>query len=275
MDGQKLATTTAPGGSSASHPPGGETAVPGHVAIIMDGNGRWAAGQGLPRTEGHRRGEERLADIVRTADDLGIAWLTAYGFSTENWTRPKLEVDFILSLHKNIFGRLNEMHRNNVRIRCVGRAVSGTSRLPRRILREIQRSVRTTEGNTGLNFTLAFDYGSREELVYAARNLLQAHARGAAPLTEDSMRAFLYEPALPPVDLLVRTSGEQRYSNFLLWQAVGAPFYVTPTYWPDFDRGELQAAIDWWRADGGHHAGTEDAAKAGDAGTTPSSNGAG
>jgi undecaprenyl diphosphate synthase len=240
-----------PGAPGTGREAGAVAGVPHHVAIIMDGNGRWAAGKGLPRTEGHRQGEERLADIVRTADDLGIGWLTAYGFSTENWTRPKLEVDFILSLHKNIFGRLNEMHRNNVRIRCVGRAVSGTSRLPRTILREIARSVRTTKENTGLNFTLAFDYGAREELVYAARKLLAAHAEHGAPMTEASLASFLYEPALPAVDLLVRTSGEQRYSNFLLWQAVGAPFYVTPTYWPDFDRSELQAAIDWWRAEGG------------------------
>ncbi len=221
--------------------------APGHVAIIMDGNGRWAEGRGLPRTEGHRQGEERLAGVVRTADDLGIRWLTAYGFSTENWARPKMEVDFILGLHKNIFRRLDEMHGNNVRIRCVGRAVSGTSRLPRRILREIERSVRTTESNTGLNFTLAFDYGAREELVYAARNLLRAHRDGGVPISEPSFAASLYEPALPPVDLLVRTSGEQRYSNFLLWQAVDAPFYVTPTYWPDFDRSELEAALEWWR----------------------------
>lgn len=241
-----MTTAPAPGGAP---PAARRDGVPGHVAIIMDGNGRWAEGRGLPRTEGHRQGEERLADIVRCADDLGIGWLTAYGFSTENWTRPKLEVDFILSLHKNIFGRLDEMHRNNVRIRCVGRAVSGTSRLPRRIQREIARSVRTTEGNTGLNFTLAFDYGSREELVFAARSLVRSHAEGAVAVTEESFAGCLYEPAMPAVDLLVRTSGEQRYSNFLLWQAVGAPFYVTPTYWPDFDRGELEAAITWWRSE--------------------------
>lgn len=242
------ASTTAPAteGEVRSRP---VAEVPGHVAIIMDGNGRWAESRGLPRTDGHRQGEERLADIVRNADDLGIRWLTVYGFSTENWTRPKLEVDFILSLHKNIFRRLDEMHRNNVRIRCVGRAVSGTSRLPRRILHEIAQSVRTTEANTGLNFTLAFDYGAREELVYAARQLLHAHAERGVPVTDASLADCLYDPAVPPVDLLVRTSGEQRYSNFLLWQAVGAPFYVTPTNWPDFDLHELETAIEWWRAD--------------------------
>ena len=221
--------------------------VPGHVAVIMDGNGRWAESKGLPRTEGHRQGEATLADVVRAADDLGIRWFTAYGFSTENWTRPKLEVDFILGLHKNIFRRRLEMHRNNVRIRCIGRPVSGTSRLPKRILREMDESIELTKGNTGLNFTLAFDYGSREELVYATRRLLDLRWRGRAEIVEHTFAQCLYEPAMPPVDLLVRTSGEQRLSNFLLWQAVGAPFYVTPTYWPDFGRAELEAAVEWWR----------------------------
>ncbi|MGH8989100.1 MAG: polyprenyl diphosphate synthase [Acidimicrobiales bacterium] len=221
--------------------------VPGHVAVIMDGNGRWAASKGLPRTEGHRQGEATLAEVVRAADDLGIGWFTAYGFSTENWSRPKLEVEFILGLHKNIFGRRIEMHRNNVRIRCIGRPVSGTSRLPRRILREMDESIRLTKDNTGLNFTLAFDYGSREELVYAARKLLDARRKQGTEIDEGSFAQFLYEPALPPVDLLVRTSGERRLSNFLLWQAVGAPLYVTPTFWPEFGTAELEAAVTWWR----------------------------
>ena len=221
--------------------------VPSHVAVIMDGNGRWAESRGLARTEGHRQGEATLAEVVRAADDLGIGWFTAYGFSTENWTRPRLEVDFILSLHKNIYARRTEMHRNNVRIRCIGRPVSGTSRLPERILREMEESVQLTKDNTGLNFTLAFDYGSREELVFAARNLLRAHRDTGVEISEVTFAGYLYEPLLPPVDLLVRTSGEQRVSNFLLWQAAGAPLHVTPTYWPDFDAKELAAAVQWWR----------------------------
>lgn len=225
--------------------PGGP--VPHHLAVIMDGNGRWAKARGLARTEGHRHGEERLADVVRAADAMGIGWFTAFGFSTENWTRPKFEVDYILGLHKNIFGRREEMHRNNVRIRCIGRPVSRTSRIPRRILREMDRSVELTRENTGLQFTLAFDYGGREELAYAARQLIEAHRARGVPITEATLGEHLYEPALPPVDLLVRTSGEHRVSNFLLWEAVEAPFYVTPAYWPDFDRGELEAAIGWWR----------------------------
>jgi undecaprenyl diphosphate synthase len=244
---------------SGTEPPAGTTGptsltgtvdsgdVPHHVAVIMDGNGRWAESKGLPRTEGHRQGEATLAEVVRAADDLGIGWFTAYGFSTENWSRPRLEVEFILSLHKNIFARRLEMHRNNVRIRCIGRPVSGTSRLPRRILREMEESVELTKDNTGLNFTLAFDYGSREELVHATRKLLVAHDEEGTEIDEQSFARCLYEPAMPSVDLLIRTSGEQRLSNFLLWQAVGAPFYVTPTYWPAFGRGELAAAVEWWR----------------------------
>lgn len=226
----------------------GTPSVPTHLAVIMDGNGRWAAARGLPRTEGHRQGEERLADVLRQADDLGIGWLTAFGFSTENWSRPKGEVDYILGLHKNIFGRTEEMHRNNVRIRCIGRPVSGTSRLPRLILDEVDRAVERTRANTGLNFTLAFDYGSREELTYAARRLIESHRAAGEPITEETFAAHLYDRALPPVDLLVRTSGELRLSNFLLWQAAGAPLYVTATNWPDFDRAELEAAVGWWRA---------------------------
>ena len=237
--------------------------VPHHLAVIMDGNGRWAEARGLARTEGHRNGEERLADVVRAADALGIGWFTAFGFSTENWTRPKFEVDYILGLHKNIFGRRDEMHRNNVRIRCIGRPVSGTSKIPRRILREMEKSVELTKDNTGLQFTLAFDYGGREELVYATRRLLEAHRRDGTPVTESTLAAYLYEPALPPVDLLVRTSGEHRVSNFLLWEAVDAPFYVTPAYWPDFDRDELASAIAWWRE------GRAEAAAAGLTGPAP------
>lgn len=227
-------------------------AVPGHVAVIMDGNGRWAESRGLPRAAGHRQGEATLAEVVRAADDLGIRWFTVFGFSTENWSRPRLEVNFILSLHKNIYDRRIEMHRNNVRIRCIGRPVSGTSRLPKRILREMDESIEMTKDNTGLTFTLAFDYGAREELVYAARRLVGTSRRAGAVIDEASFAANLYAPDMPSVDLLVRTSGEQRLSNFLLWQAVGAPFYVTPTYWPDFDRKELEAAVAWWTGERRH-----------------------
>lgn len=222
-------------------------AVPGHVGVIMDGNGRWAQRRDMARTEGHRVGEERLADTVRAASDLGIGWLTVYGFSTENWKRPKFEVDFILGLHKNIFGRREEMHANNVRIRWIGRTPDRGSRVPKLIHREIRKAVEQTKDNTGLTFTVAFDYGSREELVQAARRVV---ASGIAPeqVTARDVQAGLYDPAMPPVDLLIRTSGEHRLSNFLLWQAPGAHFHVTDKFWPEFGRPDLEAAVADWRA---------------------------
>jgi undecaprenyl diphosphate synthase len=218
--------------------------VPQHVAVIMDGNGRWAERQGLARTDGHSQGEERLAEIVRAADATGIRWLTAYGFSTENWRRPRLEVDFILGLHRKIFGRRSEMHANNVKIRWIGRDPRAGSRIPGVVRREIEKSTRLTAENTGLNFTVAFDYGGRQELVEAARAIA---AEQPAEITEHTVTQHLYEPALPPVDLMIRTSGEGRISNFLLWEGVGAQLYVTPTLWPDFDASELARAIEWWR----------------------------
>jgi undecaprenyl diphosphate synthase len=218
--------------------------VPQHVAVIMDGNGRWAERQGLARTEGHSRGEERLAEIVRAADERGIGWLTAYGFSTENWRRPRLEVDFILGLHRKIFGRRQEMHANNVRIRWIGRSPRSGSRIPAVVRREIEKSTRLTEHNTGLNFTVAFDYGGRQELVEAARRIAVDPPERIDTAT---IGAHLYAPDLPPVDLMVRTSGEGRISNFLLWEGVGAHLFVTPTLWPDFGAASLDDALAWWR----------------------------
>jgi len=219
--------------------------LPGHVAVIMDGNGRWAERQGLARTEGHSQGEERLAEIVRATDARGIRWLTAYGFSTENWRRPRLEVDFILGLHKKIFGRRSEMHANNVKIRWIGRDTRAGSRIPAIVRREIEKSTRLTADNTGLNFTVAFDYGGRQELVEAARAIAREQPD---EVNEHTVAQHLYAPELPPVDLMIRTSGEARISNFLLWEGVGAQLYVTPTLWPDFGADELDRAIDWWRA---------------------------
>lgn len=221
----------------------GAGSVPRHVAIIMDGNGRWAESRGLARNEGHRRGEERLAQVVRDADALGIKWLTVYGFSTENWSRPTLEIEYIFALHRKVYARRHEMNTNNVRVRCIGRLVSGTSELPWRIRREIRKITALTKGNDGLNFTLAFDYGGREELLWAARGAL---GDAADARLGDGVGAHLYVPSMPAVDLLIRTSGEYRLSNFLMWEAAGSPFYVTPTFWPEFDRSELESAVEWW-----------------------------
>ena len=219
--------------------------LPTHVAVIMDGNGRWAERQGLARTDGHSQGEERLAEIVRAADALGIGWLTAYGFSTENWRRPRLEVDFILGLHKKIFGRRAGDARQQ-REDPMDRA-----RHARRVAHPRGRAARDREvdpphrHNTGLNFTVAFDYGGRQELVEAARAIAVRNPSGSTP---DRAAGTSTRPSCHPVDLMIRTSGEGRISNFLLWEGVGAHLYVTPTLWPEFGAAELDAAVEWWRA---------------------------
>lgn len=210
-----------------------------HVACIMDGNGRWASKRGLPRTAGHTAGEETLAAIVRAASARGVGWLTAFGFSTENWVRPRTEVRHILGLHRRLFSRTEEMNRNNARTRWMGRPFDEPgARTPRRIRRAITRAIDDTSANTGLTVTVAFDYGSRAELVRATR---LAMAEG--PVTKEAIWAHLYEPEMPAVDVLVRTSGESRISNFMLWQIPGARVFFTDTPWPDFNASELDAAL--------------------------------
>ena len=210
-----------------------------HVACVMDGNGRWARRRGLPRTEGHTAGEETLAEVVRVAAARGVGWLTVFGFSTENWVRPRPEVRHILSLHRLIFGRVDEMNRNNASIRWIGRPFSEKgARTPVHIQRAIRKAVQDTAANTGLVLTVAFDYGGRAELVHAARD-----ASTDGPVDPAAIGRHLYDPSLPPVDVLVRTSGETRISNFLLWQIVGAKAYFTDKPWPDFDAAELDRAL--------------------------------
>lgn len=212
-----------------------------HVACIMDGNGRWARRRGLPRTAGHTAGEEALADVVRAASKRGVGWLTVFGFSTENWVRPPAEVRHILGLHKKLFGRIEELNDNDVRVNWIGRPFDEPgSRTPAFVRRAIRSAIADTAHNGGMVLTVAFDYGSRAELARAAR--LAAAARGADVAPAD-VAAHLYDPALPPVDLLIRTSGEARISNFLLWQIAGARVYFTDRAWPDFDAVELDAAL--------------------------------
>ncbi len=222
---------------------GVSTAASGiHVACIMDGNGRWARRQGLPRTAGHTAGEEALAEITRAASRRGIGWLTVFGFSTENWVRPRAEVRHILGLHKRLFGRVEELNENNVRVRWIGRPFDSVdARTPAFVQRAIRRAIDDTAANTGMTLTVAFDYGSRAELLHAARAVLDAPP--PAGVTTADVAAHLYDPELPPVDLLVRTSGETRVSNFLLWQIAGAHVYFTERTWPDFDATELDAAL--------------------------------
>ncbi|MEI6497782.1 MAG: polyprenyl diphosphate synthase [Actinomycetota bacterium] len=210
------------------------------MACIMDGNGRWAKRQGLARTEGHTEGEENLARLVRVAVTRNVGWLTVFGFSTENWVRPRAEVRHILGLHRKLFGRVAELNELNVRIQWMGRPFdSPEARTPRYVQRAIRKAIKDTAKNTGMVLTVAFDYGSRAELVHAANDALAA----GDTISETSINQHLYLPDLPPVDVLVRTSGELRISNFMLWQIAGAHVYFTDHTWPEFDAADLDAAV--------------------------------
>jgi undecaprenyl diphosphate synthase len=214
--------------------------LPRHVAIVMDGNGRWAQQRGLPRTDGHAAGEAALFDTVEGALDVGLAHLTVFAFSTENWNRPIDEVRFLMGFNRSILQRrTEELAARNVRIRTAGRL---DRRVPRTVERQMRRSVERTADNTGLVFTIAFNYGGRAEIVDAVRQLV---ADGVPPdkVDEQAIAERLYQPDLPDVDLVVRTSGEYRLSNFLLWQVAYAELVFTDTLWPDFRRDHLFEAI--------------------------------
>ena len=205
----------------------------------MDGNGRWASRKGLPRTDGHTAGEEALAGVVRASAKRSVGWLTVFGFSTENWVRPRTEVRHILSLHRKLFGRINEMNENNARTRWIGRPFAEPgARTPVYVQKAIRKAITDTEHNTGLVVTVAFDYGSRAELVRATQR-----AMAAGVVTKNSITQNLYDPSMPAVDLLVRTSGESRISNFMLWQITGSKVFFTERTWPDFDAAELDLAL--------------------------------
>jgi len=205
----------------------------------MDGNGRWAKRRRLPRTAGHTEGEENLARLVRVAVTRNVGWLTVFGFSTENWVRPRGEVRHILGLHKKLFGRVAELNELNVRVQWMGRPFdSPEARTPRYVQRAIRKAINDTAKNTGMVLTVAFDYGSHAEIVHAARA-----AAADGPVDVDTITRHLYVPELPPVDVLVRTSGEIRISNFMLWQSAGSEVYFTECPWPEFDARELDAAL--------------------------------
>jgi len=207
----------------------------------MDGNGRWAEQRSLPRTAGHTAGEENLAEVVRACVARGVGWLTVFGFSTENWVRPRAEVRHILGLHERLFGRLEELNENNVRVRWIGRPFDGPeARTPKYVQRAIRRAINDTASNTGMTLTVAFDYGGRAELMAAVRTLRST----TGTVDTNDLAAHLYDPELPDVDVLVRTSGEMRVSNFLLWQAAGAAIHFTDASWPDFDADDLDRALD-------------------------------
>ena len=213
--------------------------IPYHLAIIMDGNGRWARARGLPRLAGHRAGTENLRRILRCCTELGIRVLTIYAFSTENWERPVSEVRGLMSILERVIDReLAELDANGVRIQHLGR-LEGVSE---RLQRKIKKALEVTAHNDRLILNVAFNYGGRAELVDAIRQIVAAGVP-ADQVDEELVSHYLYTEDLPDPDLIIRTSGELRVSNFLLWQGAYAEYYVTPTYWPDFDRQELLKAL--------------------------------
>jgi undecaprenyl diphosphate synthase len=214
--------------------------VPGHVAIIMDGNGRWAQARGLPRAAGHRAGTENLRRVLRAAVRAGIKILTIYAFSTENWRRPEVEVKALLSILEGVIDReLDELAAEGVQLRHVGRL----ARIPRSLQNKVKDAIERTKDNERLILNVAFDYGGRAELVEAIRRIIEDGVP-ADEVDESTVSQYLYTAGLPDPDLIIRTSGEMRVSNFLIWQGAYAEYYVTPVLWPDFDEPELFKALE-------------------------------
>ncbi|WP_436641785.1 isoprenyl transferase [Microbaculum sp. FT89] len=232
--------TAKPGGSQTSD-------VPEHVAIIMDGNGRWAAQRGLPRAQGHRAGVEALRRTVRAAGEIGIRYLTIYSFSSENWSRPQSEVlDLMALLRRFIRKDLAELHHNGVRVKVIGRRDDLESDIHSLLI----EAEELTRDNQGLTLVVAFNYGARDEILRATRGIAEAVASGAidlAAIDETQFETFLDTADIPDPDLLIRTSGEQRISNFLLWQCAYTEFVFQPLFWPDFGREALMSAIEEYR----------------------------
>ena len=218
--------------------------LPRHIAIVMDGNGRWAKQRGLARTEGHAAGERAHFDTIEGALDIGLEWLTVFAFSTENWKRPSSEVRYLLGFNRSLLQRRrDELHARGTRIRFAGRR---DWRVPRSVLHEIDLSQELTKDNRKLTLTIAFNYGGRTEVVDAVKRLIQEHDRGRLKgdrVTAESISSRLYYPDTPDPDLLIRTGGEMRISNFLLWQAAYSELWFTPVYWPEFSRDHLYEAI--------------------------------
>lgn len=220
-----------------------ETNIPRHIAIIMDGNGRWAIEKGLSRTAGHKEGTKRIREIIKAADEFGVRVLTLFAFSTENWNRPKKEIDILMRYLDGFLDReAIELHENNMRLLIIGR----DDPLPKYIQEKIRKVQAKTKDNTGLTLVLALNYGARQEIVDAFKKIIPLVARGEIALEsidENIISKFLYTYGLPEPDLLIRTSGEMRLSNFLLWQLSYAEMYFPKKYWPDFMKEDLERAI--------------------------------
>ena len=217
--------------------------IPRHTAIIMDGNGRWATEKGLPRSAGHKAGAERISSLLQAAKKFSIPYITVYAFSTENWKRPQDEVDALMKLLDHFLSNYTEkLMQENVRLFIIGK----TGELSKSLQQKIADVTEKTKNNDSLTFTIALNYGGRSEIADAARKIAVDVKNGKLSpeqIDESLFNAYLYQPSLPDVDLLVRTGGELRISNFLLWQISYAEIYVTDTYWPDFDDNALEAAV--------------------------------
>ena len=214
-----------------------ERLLPNHVGIIMDGNGRWAKKRGLPRNLGHRQGVETLIKIVRCCSEIGIKHLTVYAFSTENWNRPEQEVTYLMNLLEEYFVGLDKRLKNrNIKLKVIGEK----TKLSEKLLKSIDQVQENTKNNTGMIFNIAFNYGSKDEIVNAFKNMQKDNVL----FTKENVDKYLYTSESGNVDLLIRTSGEQRISNFLLWQIAYAEFYFTDCYWPDFKENELEKALE-------------------------------
>jgi undecaprenyl diphosphate synthase len=214
--------------------------VPRHVAMIMDGNGRWALARGLPRLAGHRAGTENLRQVIEACGEFGVEYLTIYAFSTENWGRPVEEVRGLMRILEDVIDReLPELHEQGVQLRHIGKLDQLKPELRQKVLDAIE----LTKNNDRLVLNVAFNYGGRDEIIYAIQHMIED---GVSPeeVTEDLVSQYLYTAGVPDPDLIIRTSGELRGSNFLIWQGAYAEWYFTPTYWPNFDRDELRKALE-------------------------------
>jgi undecaprenyl diphosphate synthase len=214
--------------------------IPQHVAIIMDGNGRWALQRGLPRLAGHKAGTENLRRVIRSTVEFGVKYLTIYAFSTENWGRPPEEVKGLMYILEDVIDReLNELHKEGVQLRHIGRL----ERLAPSLQEKVLDAIDVTKNNDRLILNIAFNYGGRDEIVQAIQRMMKD---GVPPekVTDELVSQYLYTAGVPDPDLIIRTSGELRVSNFLIWQAAYSEWYITPTFWPDFDKDEYRRALE-------------------------------
>lgn len=214
--------------------------IPQHVAMIMDGNGRWALQRGLPRLAGHKAGTENLRRVIRATVEFGVKYLTIYAFSTENWGRPAEEVNGLMLILQNVIDReLNELHKEGVQLRHIGRL----ERLDPAIQKKVLHAIDLTKNNDRLILNVAFNYGGRDEIVNAIQHIIK-DGIPAQGVTDELVNRYLYTAGVPDPDLIIRTSGELRVSNFLIWQAAYSEWYITPTFWPDFDKEEYRRALE-------------------------------